>query len=990
MKDSRTKRHRIPSALDGGGVSRSQGGFSLIELAVTMVAFSAVMIVAFGIMAQLNRAGLNSELMARTQAAARAASEQIEKELRAAGVDADFSRGQPRFVYADAYQIAFNANLNPTVDPDGSAAPAAVHTGSVPQALSVLWNPPLTYNTGAETIVYTLDSGADGQIDSTDEADDQQEINENPRDMVLYRRVFGWDGSANTMDERQIALLRGPEPNSEGEYPPPLFAYLIDDDDNRITPPVLHGDTDGDGKLSNSEIAQLQPLTQAERARIERVIVTVTSETERPDEHTPENDGFQRVTLRSEVLVRHTPRTSGVVYGKVFQDTDGDQVQDPEEGGIAGVVIRSSSGVQVQTDTNGGYRMVLTPGYQTITEVDPAGYMSSTPNTINLDVIPGSYERILFGDRSPSGSATVQGVVFNDLNQNGIQDPDEDGVQGVTIYSDGGEQTVTDENGAYTLTVPVGNRTISETDLDGYTSTTANSVDVVLSRDGQVETVHFGDYLMEDSGTIDGYVYNDENYNQVRDGDEEGVAGAMIYAAGDSAQTDFSGHYSLTVPAGQYDVVEVDPPGYSSTTPNRYHGIQVDPDATVQLDFGDVVQEDVNFDVITLADTERALSLTSGDMGEDNRGDPDLVLGTHSSAGTNNLMVWHNARRNAHTPNGALFDSDPTATRNAGSDVMTMGLVETSDDPYLVLGLRVAGAPDLSVWEFNRGLPGNAPDYWFSTVGGEAVLDLQVINYYGDSGGDLVLGTATTSSGGSVELWNNLGGGQFEHIDGGTITVGAGDLGISLGEVDAIAMADVNGDGLDDLVAGSRQSPGLSMVSVYLRLPVPLGVHYESFQAFPVQGDITDLHVLDMIDDDQGLPDIVVACENTDEVSGHIELWLQHEDGRFGIANGNDRVFDDYMETHGAPLVFYTERVDNDIFPDLLIGTRVSNLYQGMVELALGFGYLPSQPTLITENPIGAVVTMTLNDFNLDNGTDLAVGTQNSATMGQVVIFYRQ
>ena len=991
MKDSRQTRHRIHSfAFDPRGASLSHGGFTLIELAVTMVAFAAVMVVAFGIMGQLNRAGMNSELLARTQAAARAASNQIEKDLRAAGVDADFSRGQQRFVYADAYQIAFNANLRPAVDPDGTAAPAAVHTGSVPGQLAALWTPPMNYNTGAETVVYTVDSGGDGVVDASDEVDDGEEDNANPRDMVLYRRVFGWDGSANTMDEREIALVRGPDPNGAGEHPQPLFSYLLDNDDNRLTPPVIFGDTDGDGVLSDGEIANLRPLTQAERARIERVAITVIGETERPNENTSENDGFQQVELRSEVLVRQTPRTSGVVYGTVFQDTDGDQIQDPDEGGIAGVVIRSSTGNQVRTDTSGDYRMVLTPGYQTITEVDPAGYMSSTPNTINLDVIPGTYERISFGDRTPSGSATVQGVVYNDLGQDGIQDPDDPGVPGVTVYSDGGEQTVTDDQGAYTLTVPVGNRTITETDLDGYTSTTPNSVDVALTTDGQVETVLFGDFLLEDSGTIEGYVYNDENYNQVRDGFENGVVGAMVYAAGDSAETDFSGHFSLTVPSGIYDVVEADPPGYSSTTTNRYRHVSVDPNATVNLDFGDIVQEDVNFDVITLADTERALSLASGDMGEDNRGDPDLVLGTHSSGGTNNLLVWHNARRNSHTPNGAIFDSNPTATRNAGSDVMTIGLVPTSGDPYLVLGLRSTGTPDLSVWSFNRGIPGNAPDSWFATIGGEAVLDFQVSNFYGGSGSDLVMGTATTTGAGSVELWNNLGGGQFERIDGGVITVGAGELGLVLGEADAIALADVNGDGLDDLVAGSRQTVGVSMVSVYLRVPVQTGIHFEPYQAFPVQGNITDLAVLDMVDDDQGLPDIVVASENTDEVSGHIELWLQHEDRRFGLPAGDQRSFDDYMITHGAPLVFYPEKVDNDIFPDLLIGTRVSNLYQGMVDLALGFGYLPSEPTLITPNPIGAVVTMTLNDFNLDNGTDLAVGTQNAATMGQVVIFYRQ
>lgn len=967
----------------------SQQGFSLIELSVTMVAFAVIMVVAFGVMGQLNRAGMGNELFARTQAAARAASDQIEKDLRAAGVDVDFSRGQQRFVYADAYQIAFNADLSPTVDPDGTAAPSAVHAGTVPAQLAALFTPTSTYQTGAETIVYTLDSNGDGTIDGADETDDAEEDTPNPHDMMLYRRMFGWDGTANTMEQRQVAIIRGPDANSAGEVPQPLFAYLIDDDDDRITPPVLHGDTDGDGVLSNAEIMALTPLSQAERARLERVVLTVTGETDRVDANTHNNDGYDRVVLKSEVMVRHAPRTSGVVYGVVFQDTDGNQVQDQGEGGISGVTVRSSSGTITRTDASGNYRLVLNPGYQTITEVDPSGYVSSTTNTYNLDLIPGAYSQLNFGDRSPTGSASVQGTVFSDLNQNSVKDTDEPGIAGVTVYSDGGEQAVSDANGAYTLTVPVGNRTITETDLQGYTSTTPNGVDIVLSTDGQVEVVNYGDYLLQDSGTIEGYVYNDDNHNQVRDGFEAGVSGAMIYAAGDSVQSDGTGYFSLTVPSGHYDVTEADPPGYTSTTPNTIHSVRVDPNVTIQVSFGDIVQENVDFDIITLADTERALSLTSGDVQEDNKGDADLVLGTRSSSGTNNLILWTNERRNANTPNGAIFSSTPSATRNAGSDVMAMRLFEDAGNPYLILGLNGAGSPDISVWSFNRGMPGNSPDNWYATNGGESVLDLQTLDFYGSRSIDLVVGVKNATMSGSAELWSGMGGGQFSRIPGGIITVGASPLGLVLGEAQAAVLADVNGDGREDLIVGARQTMSMSTVNVYLRYPDVSGIHFEPYQAFPVNGLITDLIVGDMVDDDQGRPDIVVAAEIT-ETNGGIELWTQHDDGYFGLPTGTARSFDDFMFTDGAPIVMEMLKLDNDVFPDLLIGTRTSNTYQGYVLMALGFGYLPAEATQITSNLIGAVVTMTTNDFNKDNAMDLAVGTQNAATQGQVVIFYRQ
>lgn len=990
MKHSRGTQREARSWVERTFAKPSQDGFTLIELAVTMVAFAAIMIVAFGVMGKLNQAGMGNEVFARTQAAARAASDEVEKDLRAAGVDVDFSRGQERFVYADAYQIAFNADLSPTVDPNGTAAPAALHVGNIPPQLTPLFTPTTTYNTGAETIVYTLDSTADGVIDGADEVDDAEENTPNPHDMMLYRRVFGWDGNANTMQERQVALVRGPDADSQGNVPQPLFAYLIDSDDDRSTPPVLHGDADGDDALSNAEIAALTPLTQPERARLERIVLTVTGESERTDVHTQNNDGYNRVVLRSEVMVRHTPRTSGMVYGTVFQDTDGNKVQDPGEGGIGGVTVRSSVGTIARTNVSGAYRLVLTPGFQTITEVDPAGYISSTPNTINIDVIPGSYSRLDFGDRSPSGSAAVKGIVFDDVNQNSVMDGDEQGIPGVTVYSDGGEQAVTDANGSYTLTVPVGNRTITETDLDGYTSTTTNSVDIALTTDGQVEVMNFGDYLLKDSGTVAGYVYNDENNNQVRDGFESGVSGAMIYVAGDSVQSDVSGYFSITVPAGTYDVTEVDPPGYTSTTANTIRGVQVDPNVTIQINFGDMVQEDVNFDIITLADTERALSLASGDVGEDNKGDDDLVLGTRSSSGTNNLILWENNRRNGNTPNGAIFSSVPSATRNAGSDVMAMRMFQDTGLPYLILGLNGAGSPDISVWSFKHGVPGNSPDQWYATNGGESVLDLQMLNFYGSSPLDLVVGVKNATMSGSVELWTGLGGGQFTRIPNGIVTVGASPLGLVLGEAQAAVLEDVNNDGRDDLIVGARQTTTTSTVNVYLRYPDNnSGIYFEPYQAFPVKGLVTDLIVKDMVDDDQGRPDIVVATETT-ETTGGVYLWTQHEDGYFGLPNGTGRSFDDYMTTDGAPIVMESLKLDNDVFPDLLIGTRTSNVYQGYVLMALGFGYLPSAATHVTENLIGAVVTMTTADFNLDNATDFAVGTQNAATQGQVVIFYRQ
>jgi len=80
----------------------------------------------------------------------------------------------------------------------------------------------------------------------------------------------------------------------------------------------------------------------------------------------------------------------------------------------------------------------------------------------------------------------------------------------------------------------------------------------------------------------------------------------------------------------------------------------------------------------------------------------------------------------------------------------------------------------------------------------------------------------------------------------------------------------------------------------------------------------------------------------------------------------------------------------NALFPDIVVGTRRGSGYEGTVEFALGFGHLLSETQPTTDYSIGAVLTMTHADFNMDGVEDLAVGTQNSSTRGKILVFYRK
>ena len=101
-------------------------GFTLIESMVVLAAFGLIMAVAFGIFSTLSQTTVQNNQLARSQAGARVALEEIERALRSAGAEVDLAGGQQNFVWAGPYQLAFNSNLMPLQDPNGTGEPGAL------------------------------------------------------------------------------------------------------------------------------------------------------------------------------------------------------------------------------------------------------------------------------------------------------------------------------------------------------------------------------------------------------------------------------------------------------------------------------------------------------------------------------------------------------------------------------------------------------------------------------------------------------------------------------------------------------------------------------------------------------------------------------------------------------------------------------------------------------------------------------------------------
>ncbi|HET6249141.1 MAG TPA: SdrD B-like domain-containing protein [Tepidisphaeraceae bacterium] len=292
---------------------------------------------------------------------------------------------------------------------------------------------------------------------------------------------------------------------------------------------------------------------------------------------------------------------AGTITGVVFNDINGNQVQDANEPGLSGQTVyidQANSGAFVTgdptavTDANGNYsftglgsqvyivRVELAPGYSQTT---PAGGMGNSADLTGANGAAGENFGLAY---TPS---TITGTVFNDVNQNGVQDNGEAGVSGVSVYVDlnnsgqyvsGDPMATTDANGAYTITgVTPGSYSLGEIVPIGYVQTTPASgteIPFTVTSGQTLTSQNFA--LQQPPATISGTVFSDNNLNGVQDTGEPGVAGVTVfvdlnhsgqYVSGDPmATTDANGLYTITgVTPGSYSLGETVPTGYTQSTP---------------------------------------------------------------------------------------------------------------------------------------------------------------------------------------------------------------------------------------------------------------------------------------------------------------------------------------------------------------------------------------------------------------------------------------
>jgi hypothetical protein len=298
----------------------------------------------------------------------------------------------------------------------------------------------------------------------------------------------------------------------------------------------------------------------------------------------------------------NNPAILTFLEGTVFWDKGAngyspDGTLQPGEPGLGGVtvILYDANGLEVArtvTLADGSYRFDgIVPGTYRVVELQPDGYGSSSPNEVTAVVPNLGISNVNFGETL----GATYGTVFSDMNGDGIRDPGEPGIGGVTITLTGFDEndnpvvrtTVTNPDGSWSISG------LLPSDRDGYiltetqpgswldgsdasskngTITNDKVTGVVIGPGAVVESGNYGEIAPVRVGDL---VWLDENANGVQDLGERGIANVTVTLTGRndrgeavslSTTTDSNGSYLFDgLRPGTYTISFTDPAGMLPT-----------------------------------------------------------------------------------------------------------------------------------------------------------------------------------------------------------------------------------------------------------------------------------------------------------------------------------------------------------------------------------------------------------------------------------------
>jgi len=442
--------------------------------------------------------------------------------------------------------------------------------------------------------------------------------------------------------------------------------------------------------------------------------------------------------------------TGGTIYGTVFDDANGNGLRDDGEAGIPGVTVTLDEETSTITDEYGRYAFTVEASADVhwVVETDPTGYFSTTPNVVYVDVDLSEGYRVDFGDTSTDSEfAVICGTVFDDMDGDGVWDDDEVGIPDVSVTLDGTTSTTTDKYGRYTLIVwAAGSHTVVETDPADYFSTTPNKVHVDANL-GYSYQVDFGDASTDSEfAVIYGTVFDDADGDGEWDGDEVGIPDVTVTLDGEaSTTTDENGQYMFRLEtASVHRVVETDPVGYMSTTPNKVH-VDVNQGHSYQVDFGDA-STDSEFAVIYGTVFKDTNNSETWDDNEEGIPGVAITLDGEITTTTNRYgqYTFNLGAASIHT----VIETDPVGYMSTTPNEVDVD-VELGNSYEVNFGDKVQ-PPTLHHIVIS-------PDTASVTAGDSQTYTAEAFNQYGGSMGDVTSGT-------TFSIDSGAGGGWFGNV----------------------------------------------------------------------------------------------------------------------------------------------------------------------------------------------------------------------------------
>ncbi|GLZ42916.1 SdrD B-like domain-containing protein [Actinokineospora sp. NBRC 105648] len=284
---------------------------------------------------------------------------------------------------------------------------------------------------------------------------------------------------------------------------------------------------------------------------------------------------------------------TGYTFGEFRGSSLAGRVVDDGGNGIAGVtVVLTGPGgpINALSAPDGTYSFPnLTPGTYTVTETQPAGYgdgpdtAGTAGGTVANDVISGI---VIASGTTATGyvfaedRGSIAGVVFDDFNNNGLQDPGELGIGGVAVSLSG---TDAQNNPVNTVVVTAGNGSYSFVGLVGGTYTVTESQPATYSDGTDTPGTSGGTLVPPDTitaialgGGVDATGYTFAEYRgatisgRVVNDDNLGIPGVTVTLTDDNgnqigspAITDNSGAFAFAgLAPGTYTITETQPAGY--------------------------------------------------------------------------------------------------------------------------------------------------------------------------------------------------------------------------------------------------------------------------------------------------------------------------------------------------------------------------------------------------------------------------------------------